>query len=508
MKIIIAFCFLCISVAASAQVTFQRNFRNSSPIYLWTATKSGDNGYIYAGQRWLATGVVNTYVVKTDSLGNQQWSKIFEPSGQFGSWAYDILPIHGGYAITGASNGSNNTWVFLLKIDDTGRIEWSKEYGSSMGTAWGKRVRQTGDGGFIILGDAVGGSNGISNNGVYLIKTDSIGNIEWSRTYNTLGEWGSFIENTANHSYLIGGYSLYANPSLARGFLMSVDSVGNLNWAKSYSNNISLSIGRHVKLADGTHIFGGTLGNGNTYAPFILKMDSLYNPIWAKQYNNTPHDVFNALIEANDFGYVLLASGTGTMVLKTDSMGTIQWVKSTVGDYAVYVKQLADTGYILLGYSSDSLSGTSFSFIKTDSLGNSCFSSIITPTVMNFPITVDTFSFYIGSIDSMRTVTFTATSNGYDTLICSQQLSTIIASTPESQNVLSVFPNPTNSIITFQTKNTIRSIEVYDMIGRIVLRKNHNFGSLSIDLQNEPKGIYFYKIQLGDGIQTGRFLLQ
>lgn len=519
MKIVTALFFTLIAFASVAQVTYQKNYQDINNLLLYSAIESTHGGYLFAGYNFIGPGgYVNTYIVKTDSFGNHHWAKIYTSTQQQGDAAYDITNTKdGGYIVTGFCNDSNTSNVCLLKMDDAGAIQWSKMYGSVVGISWGRNVRQTTDGGYIVLGDAAGGSNGIANNGLYLIKTDSIGNIEWTKTYNTSGDWGNFIEETQNKGYLIGGYSLYANPSVARGFLMSVDSTGNPEWVKSYGGNISLSIGRHVQTTNGAHIFGGTYGNGNTYAPFILKTDSLYNPIWAKQYNNTPDDVFNALIELNDHDYILMGEtpvapfNSDAMIIKTDSAGNLKWAKKTGmnrRDYAVYAKQLADTGYVLLGYSSDSITGANFSFIKTDSLGNTCLSNMITPSVTNLPITVDTFSFNIGSIDTTRSVTFVATSSGYDTLICSS-LNTNIATTQKSNGRLSVFPNPTTGLVTFQATEKITLIEITDATGVTVYRRNGNANQLSIYLENVSTGIYFYKVRTGrDDTLYGKLIVR
>ncbi|SMC32170.1 T9SS type A sorting domain-containing protein [Chryseobacterium sp. YR221] len=78
-------------------------------------------------------------------------------------------------------------------------------------------------------------------------------------------------------------------------------------------------------------------------------------------------------------------------------------------------------------------------------------------------------------------------------------LPTSVLSSKEIQNVtkLSAFPIPTSKILHISNpENGSNTVEIYDMTGSRMLTKN--FGSsdttISVDVENLPKGIYFYKI--------------
>jgi hypothetical protein len=76
---------------------------------------------------------------------------------------------------------------------------------------------------------------------------------------------------------------------------------------------------------------------------------------------------------------------------------------------------------------------------------------------------------------------------------------------PDFQNdaSISVYPNPTNGIVTVNCNNSIKSIELYDVQGRLLQTNLVNENQTSIDISNQAKGVYFLKIvsEKGIGVQ-------
>ena len=108
-----------------------------------------------------------------------------------------------------SNSGYNDYWFCL--IDSNGIIEREKSYGGS-GTDVAYSVINTLDGGFLLSGGTTSTDFDVKNNhgaeDVWLVKTDSILNLEWSKTYGGSGnERPSCSMENDDGGYIIASYS-------------------------------------------------------------------------------------------------------------------------------------------------------------------------------------------------------------------------------------------------------------------------------------------------------------
>lgn len=61
-------------------------------------------------------------------------------------------------------------------------------------------------------------------------------------------------------------------------------------------------------------------------------------------------------------------------------------------------------------------------------------------------------------------------------------------------NKVVLYPNPTSSIITINSNETIESIDLYDSLGRVLVSKIVESNEVSLELSNYNNGVYFVKI--------------
>ena len=202
-------------------------------------------------------------LVKTDASGNMLWNKTYSGSV--------IQTSDGGYAILG------NT---LVKTDASGNMLWNKTYS-------GYSFVQTSDGGYAIAGGSTSGREGVN-----LVKTDSLGNMLWNNTYEEAGtsiadmlgtHWGpgNSVVQTSDGGYAIAGtcsgYRGYYNTV----YLVKTDSAGNMQWSKlmGRSADIDYEYGNYgysvVQSSDGGYaIVGKTNAYGaGGFDAFWLKVD-------------------------------------------------------------------------------------------------------------------------------------------------------------------------------------------------------------------------------------------
>lgn len=73
---------------------------------------------------------------------------------------------------------------------------------------------------------------------------------------------------------------------------------------------------------------------------------------------------------------------------------------------------------------------------------------------------------------------------------------------------IAVYPNPSNGIFIVESKNKIQDIQVTDVLGNVIYQSTISNLQSVINLSNQPKGIYFLKVQSADGkIYTEKIIL-
>jgi hypothetical protein len=71
---------------------------------------------------------------------------------------------------------------------------------------------------------------------------------------------------------------------------------------------------------------------------------------------------------------------------------------------------------------------------------------------------------------------------------------------------IAVYPNPTKGIININCKNTIKSIELYDVQGRALQTNLVNANQSNVDISNQSNGIYFLRIISDKGMKVEKIV--
>ncbi len=355
-------------------------------LYGRSAQQTSDGGYIIAGYHFdIVTGISAIFLVKTDAYGDMQWDKSYWIT--FRDLAYSVQQTSdGGYIVAGytLSFGAGGWDIFLIKTDANGNVQWAKTYGgTSEDLAYS--VQQTSDGGYIVAGRTF--SFGAGNYDFFLIKTDANGNLIWAKTYGGTG-WDDArsVQQTSDGGYIVAGWTRSFGAGDWDIFLIKTDANGNIQWAKTYggtSYDLAFSV---QQTSDGGYIVAGStasFGAGLSDA-FLVKTDANGNVQWAKTYGGWYYDYAYYVQQTSDGGYIVAGSEFYSF-LKTDANGNVQWAKRLYASNYLFVQQTSDGGYMFLG-------GGDPHIIKTDANGNiggSCLSNI-TPTVNTPSLSVST----------------------------------------------------------------------------------------------------------------------
>jgi hypothetical protein len=144
----------------------------------YSLRQTEDNGYIVAGCNY-ASGSYNAgYLLKVDSLGLELWSRHYLEDDALTIYCVS-LTADGGYIMTGLTGDEHNFNIVLKKANSSGDTEWTRYF--DIGTwDWGFWVEQTVNGGYILSGFVDSGD--IFNSDAYILKTDAYGEAEWDLT--------------------------------------------------------------------------------------------------------------------------------------------------------------------------------------------------------------------------------------------------------------------------------------------------------------------------------------
>ena len=374
------FSFLFIPILVFGQV-WETNFGGSSGDYGYSVQQTSDGGYIMTGHTESFGNGDDVYLIKADANGVQQWSQTF------GGWDYDDgysvkQTSDGGFIVVGVtySFGNGDGDVYLIKTDVNGVQQWYRTFGGS-DYDYGNSVQQTSDGGYIITGHTyIGDTLGA----IYLIKTNSSGVQQW---YKSLGgvddDEGYCVQQTSDGGYIISGYTRSFGIGASDVYLIKTDSQGDTIWTSTFGGvGHFYDYGYSVEeTTDGGYIVAGEKYSSGNSDVYLIKTDSYGNGVWTRTFGGLGADRGYSVKQTIDGGYIVTGNtnsyGNGSWdayLIKTDVNGDSTWTKTFGGisyDYSHDVQQTIDGGYVVVGSTySFGNGGYDVYLIKTDVNGN------------------------------------------------------------------------------------------------------------------------------------------
>jgi hypothetical protein len=345
--------------------------------------QTSDGGYIITGfTDAIGEGDYDLWLIKTDASGNKAWDRAFGgPDEDRGNSVQQTSD--GGYIVTGAtgSYGAGYGDLWLIKTDDSGSKVWERTFGGP-GEDEGMSVQQTADGGYIITGYTSPSDTGHYD--LRLIKTDKWGFQIWDKTFGGANnDLGYSVQQTTDGGYIVAGWTDSYGAGEEDVWLVKTDSLGNKVWDKTFGGpreDAGFSI---QQTSDGGYIITGptsSYGAGNNDV-WLVKTDASGNEVWDKTFGGPYGDWGQSVQQTSDGGYIITGqtstNGAGVdsvWLIKTDATGSKVWDKTFggMGDaWGHSVHQTSDGGYIVTGTTaSSSGGGAAVLLVKTDADGN------------------------------------------------------------------------------------------------------------------------------------------
>jgi len=342
-------------------IEWSRTYGGDDEDIAYSVEQTADGGYILAGSTWPSTAdSPDAYLVKTDSLGNMEWDH------RYGGAGYEkVLSVQqttdGGFVLAGVTCpiGEGSCDVYLIKTDSQGDTLWTRNYGRTYEDD-AKDVYQTADGGYIMVGSSNLFAGALFE--IYLVKTDSLGDSLCTHVYGFPDDVSGFsVQETFD-----GGYVVAACNPIYSGthdiYLLKTDSLGDTIWTRTYGGIEDDDVRSVQQTTDGGYILAGwtaSFGAGLDDA-YVIRTDSTGDTLWTRVFGGTDYDGAHCAMQTQDSGF-FIAGGARSFgedeldayLIRLDANGDSLWTLVYDGEGFDFVASLdltTDGGYAIAGY--------------------------------------------------------------------------------------------------------------------------------------------------------------
>ena len=239
-----------VKVDAEGTLLWEKSYGGSSLDVVRKIKQTSDGGYIVAGATESNDGDVSGYhaqrdawVIKLDASGNMIWQQCLggelteDPCGiiQTSDGGYMVMSVSSSH--TGdPSNPTMTSDFWLVKLDASGTILWDKSIDNNGNNDYPFGMKQTSDGGYIVVGWTDDGS-GYDN---WIVKLDPLGNVEWEKVHGgSQDEIPTGVDQTIDGGFVVAGRTS-SNDGDVEGFhgeidlwVLKLDLSGNLLWTNA-----------------------------------------------------------------------------------------------------------------------------------------------------------------------------------------------------------------------------------------------------------------------------------
>jgi hypothetical protein len=330
--------------------------------YIVAGETSSDDGDVtgYHGHTG-ATPYGDYWVLKLSAAGGIEWENCYGTGNN--DEAMCVRPTtDGGYIVAGtqADSVTGIDKYGVIKLSVTGNIEWQKRYGGTMGSQLAT-IRQTTDRGYILAGTSraddgdVFGNHGQAD--YWIVKINDTGAIEWENSFGgSLDDYAFDIVQTQNGEYVVAGVTSSYSCDITTphggldAWIVRLSPTGAILWQKSLGGSsddgamaIQQTSDKGFIVANYTNSYNGDITNSHGGLDYwIVKLSNTEDVVNIA----TNNSIALVLNPATDMIYI---RGVGNIHIQIYNL-LGQLVKETWDADSIPISDLPATTYIIKLY--------------------------------------------------------------------------------------------------------------------------------------------------------------
>lgn len=493
--------------------TFTLNGNNFSAIFI--AKYTSDGNFIWAN-KISCSGATTPGEIVLDNLGNIIVTGSFKKDIYFSS---DTL--------TSVSTSWND--IFISKFDTSGIFLWAKSAGGSSedelfscGTDESGNIFVCGD--FYSTADfdpGIGVAN-LTSSGlrdIFILKLSQAGNYLWTkRLGNSDYDRATKLIVSGQNVFITGYFKSYIdfdtgpgissfNPSVRNPFLLSIDTLGNFNWARHLSST-GFSEGKSLAVDPFGNIYwsgvvqgimdldpgSGTLNYTFINLPdiYMVKLDSYGNFLWGNAWGSNNGEILNDMV-CDNLGNVC-ATGFFMGTLDFDPSPATHFLTS-IGSEDMFILRISASGNL----------------VRVRQVGSTNFNigRDIAMNQINYVYIVGEFQGQCDFDPSADDTTLTSPSGLDGGYFAKYKIP--ISTSVDSYSLVSkvkIFPNPAynNLFIDLPEQLVNSKIIITDIQGKYIQSFIATTKLNNIEISNLSSGLYFIRVSTDDGNGIFKFV--
>lgn len=281
---------------------------------------------------------------------------------------------------------------------------WTRTYGGGDEEA-GMSLVETPDSGYLVVG--ITGSYGNGASDAYILKTDSVGQFVWHKTYGGANvDVAQKVLKVSGGGYFVAGYS--NSYTLDYDFwIIRLDENGDSLWTKKIGGDDWDRAYSAVSDDNGSYfVVGETYSGNNLFSDgLIVKIDDFGDTLWTRTFRLPGNESFRDVVKISDTRYAAVGTTEQGVtkdgfLLFFDSAGT--FLDTVYYDYGkdefLTSMAIAPNGEMMLGgyYHYDERAFPRSLQIKVDTLG-AVFFYLMPDTMDEFGMQILSYGHYAGS---------------------------------------------------------------------------------------------------------------